>query len=112
MMDVIAQLLLVIGALFMALAGVGVVRFGDVYSRMHAAAKGPALGVVLVGIGAALSIRTVQAAVVVALVIVLQLIGGPVSTHLLGRAVYRRSRPPLLGPDELSSIVDDDGETA
>ena len=107
-MDVIAQVLLVIGALFMVLAGVGVVRFGDVYSRMHAAAKGPALGVVLVGIGAALSIRTVQAAVIVTLVIVLQLIGGPVSTHLLGRAVYRKARPPLLGPDELSPIVDDD----
>jgi len=105
-MDLIAHTLLVIGALFMVLAGVGVVRFGDVFSRMHAAAKGPALGVVLVGAGAALSIRTVQATVVVILVIVLQLIGGPVGTHLLGRAVYRRSRPPLLGPDELEPVVE------
>jgi multicomponent Na+:H+ antiporter subunit G len=106
MMDLVAHILIVVGALFMVLAGVGVVRFGDVYSRMHAAAKGPALGVVLVGAGAALSIRTVQATVVVILVIVLQLIGGPVGTHLLGRSVYRRIRPPLMGADELGPVVD------
>jgi len=106
MMDLVADTLLVLGAFFMMLAGVGVVRFGDVFSRMHAAAKGPALGVVLIGAGAALSIRTVQATVVVILVIVLQLIGGPVGTHLLGRSVYRRVRPPLVGPDELEPVVD------
>ena len=43
---------------------------------------------------------------VVILVIVLQLIGGPVGTHLLGRSVYRRIRPPLMGPDELGPVVD------
>jgi multicomponent Na+:H+ antiporter subunit G len=106
MMDLVADLLLVIGALFVLLAGVGVVRFADFYSRMHAAAKGPALGVICVGLGTALAIRTVQATVVVILVIVLQLIAGPVSAHLLGRAVYRSSRPPLEGPDELAPIVD------
>jgi len=105
-MDLVAHTLLVVGALFMVLAAVGVVRFGDIYSRLHAAAKGPALGVVLVGAGAAMSIRTVQATVVVILVIVLQLIGGPVGTHLLGRSVYRRIRPPLMGPDELGPVVD------
>mgnify|MGYP001811961773 CR=1 FL=1 len=105
-MDLVAHVFLVVGALFMLLAAVGVVRFGDVYSRMHAAAKGPALGVVLVGAGTALSIRTVQATVVVSLVIVLQLIGGPVGTHLLGRSVYRRVRPELMGPDELEPAIE------
>jgi multicomponent Na+:H+ antiporter subunit G len=106
MMDLVAHTFLVVGALFMLLAAVGVVRFDDVYSRMHAAAKGPALGVILLGAGAALSIRTMNATVVVILVIVLQLIGGPVGTHLLGRSVYRRSRPPLMGPDELEPVVE------
>jgi len=105
-MDLVANTLLVVGAFFMMLAGIGVVRFGDVFSRMHAAAKGPALGVLLIGAGAALSLRTVQATVVVILVIVLQLIGGPVGTHMLGRSVYRRVRPPLTGPDELEPVID------
>lgn len=105
-MDLVAHLLLVVGAFFMMLAAVGVVRFDDVFSRMHSAAKGPALGVILLGAGAALSIRSMQATVVVILVIVLQLIGGPVGTHLLGRSVYRRSRPELMGPDELEPVVE------
>jgi multicomponent Na+:H+ antiporter subunit G len=102
MMDVVGGIFLVFGALFILLAGVGAVRFTDIYARMHAAAKAPALGVILVGIGTALSIRTVQAVVAAVLVIGLQLITGPVGSHLLGRAVYRHVSPPLDGPDELA----------
>ncbi len=103
-MDVIAGVFLVIGASFVLLAGVGVVRFDDTFSRMHAAAKAPALGVIALGVGAALAIRTSQAVVVAVLVVVLQLIAGSVSAHLLGRAVYRRARPDLRGPDELEGV--------
>ena len=101
MMDV-GGVLLVLGALFILLAGVGVVRFPDIYARMHAAAKAPALGVLLVGLGAMVSIRTVQATVAVALVVILQLITGPVGSHMLGRAVYRRLGAPDGSVDELA----------
>ncbi len=96
----------------MLLAGVGVVRFDDSFSRMHAAAKAPALGFVCLGLGTVLSIRTVQAVVVVVLVVVLQLIAGPVSAHLLGRAVYRRLRPDLGGVDELADVPTPDGSAS
>ena len=108
-MDVVAGVFLILGAGFVALAGVGVVRFHDTFSRMHAAAKAPALGLIGIGIGTVLSIRTVPATVVVVLITVLQLIAGPVSAHLLGRSVYRRARPDLQGPDELLGVVADDG---
>lgn len=101
-MDTVAGVLMVIGALFVLLAGVGVVRFPDLFSRMHAGAKGPTLGVLFLGLGAALSIRTVQATVAVVLVIVLQFIAGPVGTHLIGRASYRRLKPSFDAPDELA----------
>ncbi len=101
-MDVIGGVFLVAGALFILLAGVGVVRFDDIYARMHAAAKGPALGVLLIGVGTILSIRSVQAVVAVLLVVALQFVTGPVGTHMLGRSVYRRLRPPLSDTDELA----------
>lgn len=101
-MDTIGGLFMIIGAVFVLLAGVGVVRFPDLFSRLHAGAKGPTLGVLCIGLGAALSIRTVQAVVAVVLVIVLQFIAGPVGSHLIGRASYRMLRPPLDGPDELA----------
>ena len=103
-MGLLAGIVLVIGAAFVLLAGVGVVRFTDPYSRMHAAAKAPALGVLLIGIGTVLAIQTLQAAIAVLLVVVLQLITGPVGAHMLGRAMYRRVKPPLDGPDELAGI--------
>ncbi len=103
MMDLVAGILLFVGALFIALAGVGVVRFGDVYSRLHAAAKAPALGLIGISAGTAIAIGTIEAVIGVTLVVVLQLIAGPVGTHLLGRAVYRKLDTPLLAPDELAA---------
>ncbi len=102
-MDLLGGIFLITGAGFVLLAGIGVVRFHDTFSRMHAAAKAPALGLLCVGLGTALTIRTTQAAVTVGLVVALQLIAGPVSSHLLGRAVYRRLQPDQLGIDELAT---------
>lgn len=102
MMDVLGGILLVIGASFILLAGVGVVRFPDVYSRMQAAAKAPALGVIGICSGTAITVGTLEAIVASVLVIVLQLIAGPVGTHLLGRAVWLKVRPDMPGPDELA----------
>lgn len=101
-MDTVGGVVLVIGSLFILLAAIGTVRFDHVYARMHAAAKGPALGVLLTGIGAGLTIRSTLATVAVTLVIVLQLVTGAVGSHMLGRSVYRAVRPPLEGPDELA----------
>ena len=101
-MDLFGGIVLVIGAAFILLAAVGVVRFDDTYARMHAAAKGPAIGVMLIGRGAILTIRSVAATVAIVLVIVLQLVTGSVGSHMLGRSVYRAMRPPLDGPDQLA----------
>lgn len=102
MMDLVGGVLLIIGSLFILLAGVGIVRFDDIYARMHAGAKGPALGVLAIGLGTAVTIGSVQAVVAAVLVIVLQLIAGPVGTHMLARSAYWRLRPPLDGVDELA----------
>ncbi len=101
-MNVAGELLMILGACFALLAGIGIHRFPDVYSRMHAAAKSPTLGLVLAAIGAALRIRTVPAAVTLSLVVVLQLLTAPVATHIVARSVHLRSRVPLDGVDELA----------
>lgn len=102
MSDIIGAAFLIGGASLILLAAVGVLRFRDTYARMHAAAKAPTLGIMLLSIGAAIMIGTSAATIAVILVIVLQLIAGPVGTHVLGRSVYRRIKPPLDGPDELA----------
>jgi multicomponent Na+:H+ antiporter subunit G len=105
-MDLVGGIALVAGACFVLLAGVGVLRFPDVFSRMHAAAKGPTLGLILTGIGVVLTLRTVAVVVTVLLVLVLQLIAGPVGSHVIGRAVYHRDET-TLGTDELADEAGD-----
>lgn len=100
--DVIAGALLIFGSALILLAGVGVARFESIYARMHSAAKAPTLGILAIAVGVGLAIGSVSAFVTGLLVVVLQMITGPVGSHLLGRAVYRTVKPPLDGIDELA----------
>jgi multicomponent Na+:H+ antiporter subunit G len=101
-MDTAGGVLLMIGAGFALIAGIGVNRFTDPYSRMHTAAKSPTLGLILVVIGASLQTRSWPAVCIFILVAVLQLLTSPVSTHVAARAVHLRMRVPMDGVDELA----------
>ena len=102
LLDTIGEILMIIGASFALLAGIGVHKFDNAYSRMHAAAKSPTLGLVLAAAGAALRIRTGIGVGTLVLVAVLQLLTSPVSTHVAARAVHLRLQVRQHGPDELA----------
>ena len=57
MIDVLAGTCLVLGSLLALLAGIGLVRFPDVLTRMHAATKPQTLGVLLILLGLALRVE-------------------------------------------------------
>ena len=101
-MDVLSGLLIIAGAAFAMIGGIGVVRFPDLFSRMHAAAKAPTLGLVLVSIGAAIAIGTLLATTTLVLVVILQLLSSPVGAHALSRSSRRQTPIALDGPDHLS----------
>ena len=50
---VIGEVLVLVGAAFTLLAGIGTLRFSDVFARMHALGKASTLGLLLVLLGAA-----------------------------------------------------------
>ncbi len=102
MVDVISGTLIVLGCAFAAIGGIGTWRFPDVLSRMHAAAKAPTLGLVLVSVGAALRIDTLLATTTLALVVILQLLTSPLGAHALSRATRRHIDAEVdAGVDEL-----------
>lgn len=101
-MDALAEVLLVVGSALAMIGGIGVVRFGDLFSRMHAAAKAPTLALILVAIGAAIQIGTLLAATTLALVVVLQLLSSPVGAHALSRAARRQMTIAIDDIDELT----------
>ncbi len=107
MTDAITGILAITGALFVVLAGVGILRFGDLYSRMHAATKATALGIALIGIAAAVALDTGRGKILLAIVFIF--ITAPASAHFIGRAAYRAEGIdiPLDGADDLRDLVDE-----
>lgn len=101
-MSTVSGLFLIAGSALAMIGGIGSVRFPDLLSRMHAAAKAPTLGLVLVAIGAAIEIGTMLAVTTVILVVVLQLMSSPVGAHALSRASRRQVAVSLDDVDELT----------
>lgn len=121
-LDFAGTLLLLAGALLAVSAGVGLLRFPDVLSRMHATAKPQALGLILVLTGTALRLRTLGDLTTLLLVGAFQLLTVPVAAAMVGRAAYRAGEvaESTLAEDSLAVRLaahedgttdpDDDGE--
>jgi len=106
--DVLSAVCLLLGAALSLAAGIGVLRFPDVLSRMHAASKPQVLGLLLILLGVGLRLRTGIDVTTLLLVAVFQLVTAPVAAHMVGRAAYRtrRVRADLLLVDELSERLE------
>ena len=107
-LDIVASVCLITGALLSLAAGVALVRFPDLLTRMHAAAKPQVLGLLLVLVGCALRLRTGVDITTLVLVGVFQLATAPVAAHMVGRAAYPHDdiRADLLITDELAAHLD------
>ncbi|SDD83033.1 monovalent cation/H(+) antiporter subunit G [Glycomyces harbinensis] len=107
-LDAIAAVCMVTGALLSLAAGVALLRFPDLLSRMHAAAKPQVLGLLLVLTGCAIRIATVVDVTTMVLIAFFQLATAPVAAHMVGRAAYRdgQTRTDLLITDELAPQMD------
>lgn len=87
-------------------AAVGLHRFPDVLTRMHAASKPSMLGVVCALVAAALALGSLDAAMTLALVAGLQLVTTPAGSHMVGRAVWE------AGADVDAAAAGDRGQDA
>lgn len=109
MTEILAALLLVLGAAIALIAAIGVARLPDAFLRMHAATKA---GVV----GAGLAFGGGDAWLRVGLIVLFLLVTVPISSHALGRAAYIGGAPlwpgsadALAGVLPRRSIDEDDG---
>lgn len=102
-LDVVSAVLLLSGVALAVIAGLGLVRLPDVFSRMHAATKPATLGLALVLLGAALRVDDGGDAATLLLVGAFQFLTVPVGAHIIGRSAYRTGAGALddLVVDEL-----------
>ncbi|GAA1357552.1 monovalent cation/H(+) antiporter subunit G [Arthrobacter rhombi] len=106
-LDWITAICMVGGALMSVAAGIGLLRFPDLFSRMHAATKPQVLGLFLLLLAVALQIRAWAAVPVLVLAWLFQLLTAPVTAHMVGRAAYRTKhlKADTLVLDDLNEVV-------
>lgn len=96
----VSVVLLLIGSAFCALAALGILRFPDVYTRLHAASKAGPLGAGLILLAVAFASDDWSVALKAVIGLVFLLLTAPVSAHLLARAALRSG----VRPSALTSI--------
>jgi multicomponent Na+:H+ antiporter subunit G len=112
-LDVVAGFLVLGGSMLALTAAVGVVRFPDTLSRMHAATKPQVLGLLLVLCGAAIRLRGNVDVGMVILTGLFTLITAPVIANRVGQLAYREQnfRDDLLTRDEMQEFLEDPDTT-
>jgi multicomponent Na+:H+ antiporter subunit G len=108
--DIAAAVCLVAGALLAFIAAIGLVRFPDVFTRMHSATKPQVLGLLMILVGLGFRLRDPSTTGLLAMVALFQLVTTPVASHMVGRAAFRAGqvRRDLLVVDELTGVLPHD----
>lgn len=88
MTSIIIGILATLGAAFVLMAGIGILRMPDTYLRMAVTTKAATLGVGLLLIAAAMYFNDLSTSTRVLAIIVFILLTAPVGAHLIGRASY------------------------
>lgn len=84
--DVLAAVCLLVGVSMSLLAGIGLLRFPDAITRMHAQAKPAVFGLILTVLGTGLAVRSAVLLGPLLLVVVFQVLTAPVGSHMLARS--------------------------
>lgn len=87
-LDLITSFLLLAGAGFSLIAGLGVYRMPDLFTRMQAAAKTGTLGVGCTILAVAVHFGEIGVTVRAALIILFLFLTAPIAAHLIARAGY------------------------
>jgi len=108
MSEWISAILLILGALFMFIGALGIVRLPDYYMRSHAAAKATSFGALLMLAAVALHFATTWVIIEALLIVIFIFLTAPVASHILGRAAYFLKTPMWKGTimDELQGRYD------
>jgi len=94
LVDVLSAVLLVAGGVFFLAGTLGLLRFPDVYTRLHALTKADNVGLGLVVAGLAVQVQSWATIGKLLLIWVLVLLAGASISHLISsRALQRGIRP-------------------
>lgn len=93
MNESIAAVILLIGAVFVAIGALGAVRMPDLMLRMHATTKAGILGGGLIAIAAGTFFNDGEVLVRALAILAFLILTGPVAAHMIARAGYFTGAP-------------------
>ncbi len=96
LLDILSWLFLALGSAFLVTGGIGILRFPDLYARMHAAGVIDTLGCALLLVGLALQAGLTLVTLKLFLILVFVQFTSPTATYALANAAYRSGLAPLL----------------
>ncbi len=94
--DLVSWIFLLGGGFFAIVGAIGLLRFPDLFTRMHAAGITDTLGAGLILIGLMFQAGEGLVAVKLFLILAFLLFTSPTSTHALAKAALHGKRKPLL----------------
>jgi multicomponent Na+:H+ antiporter subunit G len=107
-LETAVAVLILLGAFFCLVAGIGIIRFPDTLTRVHAGTKPQVFGLACILSAVVVSTRNWSAVAIMALILLFQMVTTPAAAHMIGRAAYRREHPgdDVLFVDELKQAVE------
>ncbi|CAN5679706.1 monovalent cation/H(+) antiporter subunit G [soil metagenome] len=107
MIDALIIMFVVLGAFFMAVGSLGILRLKEFFHRIHPAAKSSTIGLFFLLVGLTLAVPEEDVITKAILAVVFIAATAPVGAHLLCRAAYRHG--VHLHEDSLKPVIDEYG---
>lgn len=110
--EVIAYLFMTAGGIFAVITVIGLFRFPDVYTRIHAAAVVLTISAVLMTVGVAIYVWELFLSLKILIISLFFLASNPMATHAIARSSYKKkiALPKLKTVDEYSDYLERDDE--
>ncbi len=110
LLDVLSWILLLVGAAFVFIGGVGLIRLPTFFTRLHAVSVTDTAGVLFIALGLMLQAGFTQATVKLLLILLFLLFTGPAATHALAKAALHGGLVPRrLSEGEAPATDEEDG---
>ena len=88
MHEAVSAIFLIIGSMFMFIAGLGILRMPDLFMRMSCATKASTLGVGFILLALAINFGEFGVSSRAIATIIFVVVTAPVAAHMIGRAAY------------------------
>lgn len=94
--EICSGFFLIVGSFLILSGGIGLIRFPDFYTRMHAAGVTETLATSMILIGLMLQMPSALVVIKLVFILLFTLLISPTASHALAKAAYHRKHKPFL----------------